>query len=189
MNSAALCRADESALLLIDAQQRLADAMVPSALAAMTAAGARLLQAAGRLHLPVTVTEQYPKGLGRTLPALREHLPTDHRLLDKTSFSCCDADGFIDHINRLQRRQVVISGMETHICVLQTALQLQANGYAVYVAEDAVCARSPERSRNGIERMRQAGIVITHSDSVLFEWLRDAGHPEFKAISALLREN
>ena len=77
--------------------------------------------------------------------------------------------------------------METHICVLQTALELKHQGYDVMVAEDAVCARSLQRSRNGLERMRQAGIVITHSESVLFEWMGDATHPAFKTVSNLLK--
>ena len=77
--------------------------------------------------------------------------------------------------------------METHVCVLQTAFELQQRDYRVFVVEDACCARSPDRSRNGIERLRQAGISVTHSESVLFEWLRDAAHPNFKTVSQLLK--
>ena len=97
------------------------------------------------------------------------------------------ASGFGDALHGLQRRQVILAGMETHICVLQTAFDLHQRGYQVFVVEDACCARSQQRSNNGIARMRRAGITVTHSESVLFEWLRDAAHPQFKAISNLLK--
>ena len=187
MTDAVLCRASDAVLVLIDVQERLAAAMPEAALGAMTAAAGNLLEGAGQLDVPVIATEQYPAGLGATLPALRERLPAGHRLLDKTCFSCRGAEGFDPALAALQRRQVVLAGMETHICVLQTALQLQAGGYGVFVVEDAVCARSADRSRNGLQRMRQAGVVICHSESVLFEWLGDARHEKFKALSALLK--
>ncbi len=187
MTTTTLCHADDSVLVLVDVQQRLAASMPDESLAGLVAAATRLLQAADRLGIPVIVTEQYPAGLGTTLEELRDRLPAGHRLLDKTSFSCCGADGFEAHLQSLNRRQLVLTGMETHICVLQTALQLRAGGYTVFVAEDAVCARSAARSRNGIERMRQAGVIVSHSESVLFEWLGDARHEHFKAVSALLK--
>jgi nicotinamidase-related amidase len=82
---------------------------------------------------------------------------------------------------------VILTGMETHICVLQTAFELKQQGFEGFVAEDAVCARDRNRNLNGLNRMRQAGISITHSESVLFEWLRDASHPQFKILSSLLK--
>ena len=122
-----------------------------------------------------------------TLPAIRRHSPDSAGRVEKTAFSCCAADGFCEQLDGLQARQVVLAGMETHICVLQTALELLHRGYDVMVAEDAVCARSRERTRNGLERMRSAGAVISHSESLLFEWMRDAAHPMFKSVSSLLK--
>jgi nicotinamidase-related amidase len=182
-----LCRCDDSLLLLIDMQDRLAQAVPAEDFNPAARNTAILLQAATSLAVPVLRTEQYPRGLGNTVATLQAHLPDTAIKLDKTGFSCCSASGFGDTLLGLQRRQVILAGMETHICVLQTAVDLHQRGYQVFVVEDACCARSQQRSNNGIARMRQAGITVTHSESVLFEWLRDAAHPQFKAISNLLK--
>ena len=186
-DSAGLCRSSDSLLLLIDMQERLAQAVPAEDFNAAAGQAAILLQTASHLEIPVLATEQYPQGLGSTVAALRTCLPADTTAMSKTGFSCCAADGFTEQLAAQQRRQVILAGMETHICVLQTAFELQHRGYQVYVVEDACCARSPQRTHNGIERMRQAGITVTHSESVLFEWLRDASHPQFKTVSRLLK--
>jgi nicotinamidase-related amidase len=175
-----LASADASVLLLIDVQERLAAAMPPPALEMLIRNGRLLLAAAARLGVPVLVTEQYPKGLGRTVPELAEAVPAGAARAEKTCFSAAgmEAGG---------RRQAILAGMESHVCVLQSALEFSAAGREVFVVEDACCSRTPENHANAMRRMRAAGVVVTNTESVLFEWLRDARHEHFKAISALLR--
>lgn len=139
-----------------------------------------LLEAAARLDVPVLVTEQYPKGLGPTAPELAINLPKGSVRVEKTSFSACAA-------LPLTRPQVVIAGMEAHVCVLQTALELSAAGRDVFVVADAVCSRTAANYANALDRLRAAGIVVTNSESVLFEWLRDAANEHFRALSKLIR--
>lgn len=186
-NISGLCDADDCVLLVIDFQERLAAAMPAADLEATVTRTARLLQAAALLDVPVLRTEQYPKGLGATLAQIQHHISGPDAGLEKTGFSCCSAAGFSERLQALQRRQIILAGMETHVCVLQTAFDLKQQGYQVFVAQDACCARSRERTRNGLARMRQADIMVTHSESVVFEWLRDAAHPQFRAVSKLLK--
>jgi nicotinamidase-related amidase len=178
MGQAKLVRAADSALVLIDVQERLA-AVMPSREAVVRAAGI-LLEAAARLDVPVVLTEQYPKGLGATVAELAAKLPAAAARVEKTAFSACGA-------LQLPRPQVVIAGMEAHVCVLQTALELAAAGREVFVAADAVCSRTETNYRNALARMESAGVVLTNTESVLFEWLRDAAHEQFRAVSKLIR--
>ena len=187
MNPSRLCDANQSQLLIIDIQERLTTAMPEATLQQVLAASGRLLQGAGLLDIPVIRTEQYPKGLGATDPGLLEQFPTSGQRLEKTSFSCCNAKGFCDEVLDGRRRQVVIAGMETHVCVIQTALELKERDYQVFVVEDAVSSRTEENRRNGLERLRSERVIITNSESVLFEWLRDARHEQFRAVSRLVR--
>lgn len=184
----ALCRAQDSALVVIDIQERLAGAMPGADLKPFIQSVSVLLRAAAELDIPILTTEQYPRGLGETLAEIREHYPASASHMTKTGFSCCAADGFNATLQRLGRRQIILSGMETHVCVLQTALELQHLGFEVFVPEDGVCARSRQRTGNALDRLRQAGIIVTHCESVLFEWLGDAQHPQFKAVSTLVKE-
>lgn len=182
-----LCQAEHSLLLVVDLQTRLLAAM-PEAERAQTLRHAGvLLQAAAELAVPVLATEQYPQGLGPTVDEIRAQLPSAAPVLDKTSFSCCGANGFIDAVEAHKRGQLVIVGAETHVCVLQTALELHARGRHVFVVEDAVTSRHLAHKRNALARMRQAGVVVTNVESVLFEWLRVAGTPSFKKLSQLIR--
>jgi len=181
-----LCQADQSSLLVIDIQQRLASAMPDKALQSLIKHTGLLLKAAGLLDIPVVRTEQYPKGLGDTLDDIQQHISNDTRL-EKTCFSCCGAEGFEQTLRKAGRKQVILGGMESHVCVLQTAMELKAKAYEVFVVNDAICAREKRNHKNALQRMRQAGIVISNTESVLFEWLRDAKHPHFKSISQLLR--
>jgi len=182
-----LCRAEASQLVVVDVQPRLAAAM-PEADGARTIRNLGVLLAAARaLEVPVLATEQYPKGLGATEPEVAGHFPEATRILEKTAFSCCGADGFTACLDAADRPQVVLAGMEAHVCVLQTACELNGRGFQVFVVEDAVCSRDPRNHRNALERLRQAGVVVTSTESVVFEWLRDARHPQFKALSALLK--
>jgi nicotinamidase-related amidase len=173
-----LARAADSALAIIDIQDRLAAAM-PSRDAVVRAAGI-LLHAATRLGIPVLVSEQYPKGLGRTVPEIAGKLPDSAAVVEKTAFSACDA-------LPIARPQIVIAGMEAHVCVLQTALELAASGREVFVVADAVCSRTEANSANALTRLQAADVVVTNTESVLFEWLRDASHEHFRELSKLIR--
>ena len=181
-----LCQADQSVLLVIDIQQRLASAMPDKALQSVIKHTALLLSAAGQLNIPVIRTEQYPRGLGQTLEEIQQHIQTD-TCLEKTCFSCCGAEGFKPALHKTERKQLILTGMESHVCVLQTAMELGAQGYEVFVVNDAVCSRDKHNHKNALQRLNQAGVVISNTESVLFEWLRDASHPQFKTISQSLR--
>lgn len=181
-----LCQAKQSILLVIDIQRRLASAMPDKVLQSTIKHTGLLLKAAGLLDIPVVQTEQYPQGLGETLEDIRQHIKQD-TILEKTCFSCCEAEGFEQALSKTGRKQVILAGMESHVCVLQTAMQLKAKAYEVFVVNDATCSRNKHNHKNALRRMSQAGIVISNTESVLFEWLRDAQHPQFKSISQLLR--
>lgn len=183
----ALCRQDDSQVVVIDVQERLSAAMPPESRRTVLRNIGSLLQAAKLLEVPVVVTEQYPKGLGPTESTVRMDLSPRAQLFHKTAFSCCRAEGFNEELADAQRRQVIVTGMEAHVCVLQTALELLAQGYEVHVVEDAVCSRDPRNHANAMQRLRQAGVIVTNTESVLFEWMRDAQHPHFKIISGLLK--
>ena len=182
----ALCSPSESLLAVVDTQTKLAAAMPPAKRDEVLRNTAILLQAASLLGVPVLLTEQYPKGLGKTETALTQHLPPATAIIEKTCFSCCGAADFMATVQRSRRNQIILAGMEAHVCVLQTALDLHATGMQVFVVEDAVCSRRMRNKTNALSRLRQAGIVVTNTESVLFEWLRDASHEHFKAISALI---
>lgn len=188
MGAPRLCRAAASRLVVVDVQARLAAAMRPGDRARVLRVTGRLVRAAGLLGVPVHVTEQYPQGLGPTEPGLARHLPPGVEPVAKTGFSCCAEAAFREAVCAEPRRQVVLTGMEAHVCVLQTALELQDLGLEVHVVEDAVCSRDPAHAANALARLRAEGVVVTNHESVLFEWLRDARHERFKAVSALLKE-
>ncbi len=182
-----LCSAADSVLLVIDIQPRLAEAMPEEESKSMLDNTAMLLQAAAQLDIPALATEQYPKGLGTTSLELVGLLPQGTTPLPKTGFSCFCAEGFEAAIKNTRRSQIIIAGQETHVCVLQTAFDFLLQGYQVFVVEDAVCSRNPEHKIYALERMRQAGAVVTCGESVLFEWLGDASHPKFKSLAQLIR--
>jgi isochorismate hydrolase len=142
--------------------------------------------AARRLDVPIIATEQYPKGLGPTLPDVRAALDGVQPLA-KTSFSCCGAEGFLDRLRALGRTEVVLVGIEAHVCVLLTALDLIAAGFRVSVVADAVCSRKPERQEIGLAQARQAGAVITTTETVVFQLLGRADTEVFREVSKLLR--
>lgn len=183
-----LLNADNSLLVIVDMQSRLSAVMPEKDAALMAGNAIRLLIAAKTLGVPVLMTEQYPKGLGPTAAEIIEHLPNEGRIFDKTGFSCCSVEGFNQALAASGRKQVILAGQEAHICVLQTALQLLHLGYQAYVVEDALCSRQAEHKFYALRRMEQQGVTVTGHESVLFEWLKDAKHADFKAISSLLRD-
>lgn len=174
-----------SQLVMIDMQLKLAAVMPTDAMQSVLKHCGILAQAATMLEVPVTLTEQYPKGLGRTLPELTALLP-QVQPVEKTAFSCLAEPKFERHLTR-DHSQIMIAGMEAHICVVQTALDLLTSGKQVFVIEDAVISRNPANKTNAINRMREAGCIITNTESVLFEWLGKAEGDIFKSASKLIR--
>lgn len=177
---------DASVLVVVDVQERLAP--VIHGREGLLARVELLVAAAGLLGVPVLVSEQYPQGLGRTVEAVRRALPAGTIPVEKTEFSCAPVPEFAARLAALGRTQVVLAGMETHVCVAQTALDLRSrDGGSVWVAADATGSRRPEDARIALERLRAAGVGITTAEAVVFEWLRRAGTPEFKAMQARLK--
>jgi nicotinamidase-related amidase len=187
ITNSTLASAAESTLLFIDVQIRLVAAMDPAISRAVLHNAQILLKSASCLGIPVLATEQYPKGLGGTVPELASLLSAANPPIEKTSFSCAGAESFSTALAATGRSQVILAGTESHVCVLQSALDLLAAGKTVFVVEDATCARSVANHVNAMERLRRAGVTVTNSESVVFEWLKDARNDKFKPLSALLR--
>ena len=182
-----LCNAQTSQLVVIDIQERLASAMPDKALKRVMNNTAVLLQAANLLDVAVIRTEQYPKGLGETRSEVSQHLDNKTTTIEKTCFACTGSSDFTNRLSKQRRPQIILTGIESHVCVLQTALELHEQGFQVYVVEDAICSRNKHRHKNAIARMRQAGVIVTNTESVVFEWLRDAQHEHFKTIAKLIK--
>lgn len=186
-NASILARIADSVLVLVDIQERLAAAMPAGVRTRVLRSAGILARSAATLGVPLIITEQYPTGLGPLEPALAKHLPVNVHRIEKTCFSCLDADDFTAALAQTKRRQVVLCGMETHICILQTAFDLQRQGYRVFVVEDAVSSRAKPNQENALARLRQAEVVISNMESILFEWLRDSTHEHFKVLSGWIR--
>ncbi|MEN8177524.1 MAG: hydrolase [Pseudomonadota bacterium] len=183
-----LTHAPKSQLLIVNVQEKLAKAMPKADRDTMVSNINRLSQTARSLDIPILLSEHYSKGLGETIPEIMQHLPPGTEAKDKFTFSCCTAPGFEEELGQEEnRKQIVIVGLEAHICILQTAAGLQQWGYQVFVVEDAISSRSTSHRENAIQRMRQGGVRMTNSESVAFEWLSDANHPHFSEISQLFR--
>ena len=147
----------------------------------------RLLAAAKVLSVPSACTEQYPKGLGSTVEPLCAMISCKE-IRAKMHFSSCRAEGLLDELRGMGRRQVVVIGIEAHVCVMQTVLDLLEADFQVYVCVDGVSSRRALDRDVALQRMQQAGAVLTTTESVIFEWLEQAGTPEFKEVAKLVRE-
>lgn len=145
-----------------------------------------LMSVSQELDVPTLATEQYPKGLGPTVPELAARFPQP--IPAKTRFSCSGCQPFLDELDRLQRKTVVVTGMETHVCIAQTVLDLLEQGWTVFIPVDAVAARFAVDHEVALQRLSHAGAILTTVEAVAFEWLRDAAHPRFKAVSRLVVE-
>ena len=191
----ALLDSSRSILVVIDFQGKLVQMVHRPALA--LEAARRLMRLADLFAVPVVLTEQYPKGIGPTEESIRatyDALATPKFFLEKTAFGCCGDPGFEallkqarPHLAR-EKRQIVVAGIEAHVCVMQTVLELLASGHEVHLCWDAVSGRGEEYRRHALERMAAAGATLTNHESVAFEWARDKNHPQFKALSALMKE-
>ena len=179
-----LMKADQSFLLVVDVQEKLAPVVL--APEAAIAAVVTLVKAALRLGVPCLASEQYPKGLGRTVPAVTAVLPADS-IHAKVHFSCFGEPGWPERVRALGRRQAVVCGMETHICVLQSALELKAAGYDTFVVADASSSRREESHRLGLGRLQAAGVAVATTEMVAFEWLGRAGTAEFRDLLTLIK--
>lgn len=180
-----ILNADASQLVIVDIQERLAPA-IPNADAALKAT-LLMVAAAKRLGVPVSVTEQYPKGLGHSVAPLRDALGNDGAIFEKMHFSAMREPAFAAHLEKRTRKSVIVCGMETHVCVLQTALDAKAVGYDVSLAVDATGSRAPQSVEIALRRMEREGIRLVTSEMVAFEWLARAGTDDFKAIAPLLK--
>jgi nicotinamidase-related amidase len=172
-------------LMVIDVQEKLAAAMPKAPLAELERNAAVLIRAARRLEIPVIATEQYPKGLGPTVASLRELLPQEP--MSKMEFSCGASKPIARHVLGSGRKQVVVVGMEAHVCVFQTVRDLIDGGFSVFVAQDAVLSRSEANRDVGLRLCEKAGATLTSTETVLFDLLGVAGTPEFKELTALIK--
>ncbi|MEN6348989.1 MAG: isochorismatase family protein [Syntrophomonas sp.] len=174
----------DCALVIIDLQERLMGAMKDRE---KVYKNTRILLAAARqLNLPVFLSEQYPRGLGATVSEIKESLPETYQYMEKVSFSCCTETGN-EMFAGLGRKNLLITGSETHVCVFQTVRDLLAVGYNVHLIKDAVCSRFDENYQNALDLMRDMGAVVTNTETVVFDLLQAAGTPDFKVISPLVK--
>lgn len=176
--------AEDSLVLIIDIQEKLVaalnkDVVVSNALKVATSANI--------LGIPIIVTEQYPKGLGCTVQSLKDVLSQEAQIVEKTYFNALLEDGMLDKIKSYGKKQIVIFGIETHICVYQTASALIEQGYEVYVIKDACASRNKYEFKQGIDAMVANGAKISCVEIALFDWLKGAKNPKFKEVQALIK--
>jgi nicotinamidase-related amidase len=147
----------------------------------------KLIQGLHILNIPIIVTEQYPKGLGATLPELAALLPPHTPTLSKIHFSCCGDDTFVQTLAAHHRRQVLVAGIEAHVCVYQTTADLLQRGYAVEIVTDAISSRTADNRELGLAKMQQLGAGITSVEMALFELMGIAGGDQFKQIQKIIK--
>ena len=179
-----LLESQRSILLVVDVQERLASAIHQSE--KLVDRISTLLKAATELDVPVLATEQYSKGLGHTIEPLAGLLPPES-IIEKIHFNAALEPGFVERVRGLDRPQIVVTGTEAHVCVLQTTLGLRAAGFDCFLVADAVGSRDTDNRLFGIERMRANGVEIVTSEMVMFEWLRRGATPAFKRVLPLIR--
>jgi nicotinamidase-related amidase len=175
---------DQAAGLVIDIQERLFPLIDKHD--EMAANAVILIKGLQSMQVPILVTQQYTKGLGTSISPVRE-LFEGREHIEKMAFSCCDDEGFMGHLKALGKKFIIITGIESHVCVLQTTLDLLEQGFVPVVVEDCVSSRRKNDKKHAIHRMRQEGAIISTYESVLFELLRYSGTEEFKAISKLVK--
>jgi nicotinamidase-related amidase len=175
-------------LLVVDVQEKLAAAMPEDALAAVVKNSGILLDTARALGVRVVASEQYPKGLGATVPTLAEKITAAGAApIAKMTFDACSDLAIARLLSDLGPRSVVVVGMESHVCVFQTARELVKRGYGTYVVADAVASRREENRRLGLSLAERAGAIIVPTETVVFDLLGSAGHDAFKTVSKLVR--
>lgn len=175
---------ENSVLFVIDVQDRLVGMLKNSEEIAKN--NYVLTKAANILGIPIIASEQYPKGLGSTILEVRENINPDN-IFEKTSFSALKEDLIKSKLKSLERKKIILTGIETHICVYQTARELLDLGYEVYVIKNAVSSRNKKDYRTSLELMRDYGVRLTCVETVLFEWLESSKHLNFKEIQNLIK--
>lgn len=187
-----LINRDDLVLVIVDIQERLAAAMphAPSVIAS----AAKLARTSALVGAPIILTRQYPQGLGTTVEQIEtlllELAQSGARVsgIDKTAFCCAAEESFVEALSATGRRQVVLLGMETHICIAQTALALAGSGYQVQVVADACCSREDAAHDTALARMRQAGVIVTCAESVMYEAVGRAGTDEFRGLLKIVKD-
>ncbi len=179
-----IATAEDSLLLIIDFQERLLKAMDDWQLLAKHMI--QLSQAAALLDVPVVLTEQYKEGLGATAAQVLQAVK-DPQVLQKDHFSACLEDDFIPALHATGRKKIIVAGMEAHVCVLQTCLDLLQAGFEVQVLADAVTSRSAQNKQTGLDLLRQAGAVVTSTETVIFQWTRRANTALFREILPIIK--
>lgn len=174
---------EEAVLIIIDIQERLVPAMN---MGERTTKNTNvLISMAKDMDIPIIVTEQYPKGLGSTVPQIEENLEGAKKF-EKNTFSGCTEE-VMAKLHESGRKKVIIAGMETHVCVFQTVRELLKQGYHVFAVADAVCSRTEENYKNGLYLMREMGAVVSNTETILFDLLKEAGTTQFKTLSKLIK--
>jgi nicotinamidase-related amidase len=177
--------AARAALVVIDMQESFR-AVIPD-FAEVAARIAVAVRGAQLLSLPVVVTEQYPKGLGRTAPEITAALAPGAEPIEKTAFSSCGAQEFVARLEQLSTKQILVCGIEAHICVNQTTHDLLARGFQVHLLTDCITSRAAYNREAGLAKMQRSGALPSSVEMALFELLRDARHDQFKAIQKLIK--
>lgn len=177
-------KSDKAALIIIDVQTKLLAVMhdYPLLLENLK----KFVQAAGVLNMPIILTEQYPQGLGPTHPEIAQLIPLV-KPIDKTAFSCCLEENFINALRQLNREQLIVCGIEAHVCIYQTCRDLLEKKYEVHLLTDAIDSRRPENKQLAIQKLTHLGVNLSSVEMALFELLRDAQHPAFKTISRIVK--
>ncbi len=178
---------DLAALVVIDVQEKMLAAVGSSPQDVILDKMRRVIGTARVLDLPIIATEQYPKGIGYTHPKVREWLPSELKPLEKTTCSCWRDEPFKQTLQRTGREQIILIGLETHVCVQQTAMDLVRMDYSVFIAADACGSRFANDMSVSLDRMRAAGVEISTAESLIFELIERCDHPKFKDILTLVK--
>ncbi len=191
MRHPTILQAEQAVLVVVDIQEKLLRAITDAE--RVVANVRRLILAAKELELPIIHSEQYPKGLGPTVPEVYETIEAAElagapiRYVEKSTFSCTANEAFLQALEELERRQVILSGIEAHICVLQTALDLAAGPWSPFVVADAIGSRDDQNRTLALQRLVQAGVVVPVTESVLYEMIGTSRHEAFRAVSRLIK--
>ena len=177
---------ENAVLVVIDVQERLVPAMPQKVYLRLRDTVSMLVEAARLLDVPVVTTEQYPQGIGHTVPELAD--ACRETLIEKVSFGCCGEPVFQKAMKEIGRSQVILTGMEAHVCVYQTVLGLLHDGYHVHLVRDAICSRNKTDYLAGVANAAQAGAVVTTAETALFQMLQKSTHEQFRAVSKLVKD-
>jgi nicotinamidase-related amidase len=177
--------AEKAVLIVIDVQARLVPSMPQNVYLRLRDTISMLVNGVGLLGVPVVTTEQYPQGIGHTVPELAD--ACKEALIEKVSFGCCGEPDFLAALKKLGRSQVIITGMEAHVCVYQTVLGLLEEGYNVHLVRDAICSRNKIDYLTAVAGADKAGAVVTSAETVLFQMMQKSTHEQFRAVSKLVK--